>query len=84
MLRWILISWAANALVLGITAWLLDSVSAGNSFWTVVFAAALFGLTAYSPTGESMRAVVATTVVWVFSRLAFWIGYHHSATATSR
>ena len=23
-----------------------------------------------------MRAVVATTVVWIVSRAAFWIGYH--------
>lgn len=26
-----------------------------------------------------MRAVVATTVVWVLNRYAFWIGYHRSA-----
>ncbi len=45
----------------------------------VVFAAALFGLAAYSPDGESMRAVEATTVVWILARLAFWAGYHRSA-----
>lgn len=45
----------------------------------VVFAAALFGLAAYSPGGDSMRAVLATTVVWILSRFAFWVGYHHSA-----
>ena len=26
-----------------------------------------------------MRAVLATTVVWVLARFAFWIGYHRSA-----
>jgi hypothetical protein len=26
-----------------------------------------------------MRAVVATTVVWILNRYAFWIGYHRSA-----
>jgi hypothetical protein len=26
-----------------------------------------------------MRAVVATTVVWILARFAFWIGYHKSA-----
>ncbi len=26
-----------------------------------------------------MRAVLATTVVWVLTRFAFWIGYHRSA-----
>ncbi len=46
---------------------------------TVVFAAALFGLAAYSPDGSTMRAVVAMTAVWIVGRLAFWIGYHQSA-----
>jgi hypothetical protein len=45
----------------------------------VVFAAGLFGLAAYSPDGGAMRAVVATTIVWILARLAFWIGYHRSA-----
>jgi uncharacterized MAPEG superfamily protein len=45
----------------------------------IVFAAALFGLAAYSPDGSAMRAVVATTVVWIVSRAAFWVGYHRSA-----
>lgn len=45
----------------------------------IVFAAALFGLTAYSPDGAAMRAVLATTVVWTLARFAFWIGYHYSA-----
>jgi hypothetical protein len=45
----------------------------------VVFAIALFGLSAYMTDGESMRAVLATTVVWVVSRAAFWVGYHRSA-----
>ena len=26
-----------------------------------------------------MRAVLATTVVWVLARFAFWLGYHRSA-----
>jgi uncharacterized MAPEG superfamily protein len=46
---------------------------------TLVFAAALFGLAAYSPDGSAMRAVLATTVVWILARFAFWIGYHRSA-----
>lgn len=44
----------------------------------LVFAAAVFGLAAYSPDGAAMRAVLATTVVWVLARFAFWIGYHRS------
>jgi hypothetical protein len=45
----------------------------------LVFAAGLFGLTAYSPDGSAMRAVLATTVIWIFARFASWIGYHRSA-----
>jgi uncharacterized MAPEG superfamily protein len=45
----------------------------------IVFAASLFGLAAYCPDGSSMRAVVATTVVWIIARAAFWLGYHRSA-----
>lgn len=46
---------------------------------TLLFVAALFGLAAYSPGGEAMRAVEATAIVWVLARLAFWVGYHRSA-----
>ena len=46
---------------------------------TLVFAAALFGLSAYCPDGSAMRAVLATTIVWILARFAFWIGYHRSA-----
>ena len=46
---------------------------------TVILAAALFGLAAYSPDGLKMRAVLATTVIWISGRFAFWIGYHRSA-----
>lgn len=45
----------------------------------VLFVAGLFGLALYSPDGEAMRAVAATTLVWILTRLAFWIGYHRSA-----
>jgi uncharacterized MAPEG superfamily protein len=45
----------------------------------VLFAVGLFGLAAYSETGGTMRAVIATSVVWIAFRFAFWIGYHKSA-----
>jgi uncharacterized MAPEG superfamily protein len=45
----------------------------------MLFAVGLFGLAAYSETGGEMRAVIATTVVWIAFRFAFWIGYHKSA-----
>jgi uncharacterized MAPEG superfamily protein len=46
---------------------------------TVVFLTALFGLALYCPTGSAMRAVLATAVVWILARFAFWIGYHKNA-----
>lgn len=46
---------------------------------SIVFAAGLFGLAAYASDGSAMRSVLATTVVWIVSRFAFWIGYHRSA-----
>ena len=45
----------------------------------IVFAVGLSGLAACLSTGEQMRAVVATTVIWILGRFAFWIGYHRSA-----
>jgi hypothetical protein len=45
----------------------------------VVFAVGLFGLAAYLDSGSAMRMVVASTIVWVLNRFAFWIGYHRSA-----
>src|SRR5207249_4177889 len=46
---------------------------------TVVFVAGLFGLAAYASNGADTRAVVATTVVWIVARFAFWLGYHRGA-----
>jgi hypothetical protein len=42
----------------------------------VVFVPGVLGLAAYAKDGRGMRAVVATTVVWMLGRFAFWIGYH--------
>jgi len=45
----------------------------------IVFAVGLFTLAAYMKDGGQMRAVLATTIVWILARFAFWIGYHRSA-----
>jgi hypothetical protein len=45
----------------------------------VLFVPGLFALAFYCPDGHAMRAVVATTVVWIATRFAFWIGYHHGS-----
>jgi hypothetical protein len=45
----------------------------------VIFGVGLFGLAAYLTSGEAMRAIPATTIIWIINRFAFWIGYHRSA-----
>ena len=45
----------------------------------VLFVPGLFALAFYCGDGHSMRAVAATTVVWIFARFAFWIGYHYGS-----
>lgn len=45
----------------------------------VLFVPGLFGLAVYCADGRSMRAVAATTAVWVIARIAFWIGYHRGS-----
>jgi MAPEG family protein len=45
----------------------------------VIFAVGLLGSAVYLSSDEAMRAVPATTIVWILNRFAFWIGYHHSA-----
>lgn len=42
----------------------------------LIFIPGLLGLAHYCSDGASMRAVAATTVVWVLARFVFWIGYH--------
>ncbi len=45
----------------------------------VLFVPGLFGLAFYCSDGRSMRAVIATTIVWIATRIAFWIGYHYGS-----
>ena len=44
MIRWLVVSWTVNAIVLALTAWVLNGVSVEGSNWTVVWAAAVFGI----------------------------------------
>jgi hypothetical protein len=43
----------------------------------MLFIPGLMALAFYCPSGSAMRAVAATTVVWMATRAAFWIGYHY-------
>jgi fatty-acid desaturase len=45
----------------------------------MLFVPSLLGLAVYCSDGRSIRAVAATTVVWIASRIAFWIGYHRGS-----
>jgi uncharacterized metal-binding protein len=45
----------------------------------VLFVPGLFALAFYCADGHSMRAVIATTVVWIVTRFVFWIGYHYGS-----
>ncbi|MEW9571118.1 MAPEG family protein [Rhodanobacter sp. Si-c] len=42
----------------------------------LLFVPGLLGLALYCADGRAMRAVAATTVVWIVARYVFWIGYH--------
>jgi putative membrane protein len=44
VIKWLLVSWAVNAVVLGLTGWLLGGVTFHGSTWTVIVAAAVFGV----------------------------------------
>jgi hypothetical protein len=46
----------------------------------VLFVPGLLMLAVDCRDGDSMRAVVATAVVWIVARGAFWIGYHYGSS----
>ena len=79
MIRWIVVSWVANAIVLGITAWILSGVTFHDSFWALVFAAAVFGIlnTILKPILKLLTlplAVITLGIAWFFvSMLMLWL-----------
>jgi putative membrane protein len=79
VIRWLLVSWAANAVVLGITGWLLSGVTFHGSAWTVIFAAAVFGVlnTILKPILKLLTfplAVVTLGIAWFFvSMFTLWL-----------
>jgi putative membrane protein len=44
MIRWLIVSWGMNAIVLGLMGWLLSGVTFHGSAWTVIIAGAVFGV----------------------------------------
>ena len=79
MFPWLLVSWAANAVVLGVTGWLLGGVTFHGSTWTVIFAAAVFGIlnTILKPILKLITfplAIVTLGIAWFFvSLFMLWL-----------
>ena len=74
MIRWLLVSWALNAVVLGLVGWLLSGVSFGGSAWTVIWAALVFGIlnTILKPILKLLTlpiAVITLGIAWFFVSL---------------
>jgi putative membrane protein len=79
MLRWLLFSWAANAVVLGVAGLLLHGVSFDHSGWTLILAAAVFGVlnTILKPILKLLTlplALLTFGIAWFFvSMLMLWL-----------
>jgi putative membrane protein len=79
VIRWLLVSWLANAIVLGITGWILSGVSFNGSGWTVLWSALVFGVlnTILKPILKLLTlplAVVTLGIAWFFvSMLMLWL-----------
>ena len=79
MLRWLLVSWVANAIVLAIAGWLLSGVTFHGSAWTVIVAAAVFGVlnTILKPILKLITlpfAIITLGLVWFFvSMFTLWL-----------
>ncbi|HEY7397192.1 MAG TPA: phage holin family protein [Gaiellaceae bacterium] len=79
MLRWLLVSWAANAIVLAIVGWILSGVTFHGSAWTVIIAAAVFGVlnTILKPILKLITlplAIITLGIAWFFvSMFTLWL-----------
>ena len=79
VIRWLLASWAANAVALGIAGWILSGVTFNDSFWTLVWAALVFGIlnTTLKPILKLVTlpiAVITLGIAWFFvSLLMLWL-----------
>jgi putative membrane protein len=79
MIRWILVSWVANAVVLILAGWLLSGVTFHGSAGAVIFAAAVFGVlnTILKPILKLITlpfAILTLGLVWFFvSMFTLWL-----------
>lgn len=79
MVRWLLVSWAVNAIVLGVVGWILGSVTFHGSTSTVIWSALVFGIlnTVLKPVLKVITfplALVTFGLAWFFvSMLMLWL-----------
>jgi putative membrane protein len=79
LLRWLLVSWAANAVVLAVTGWILGGVTFHGSAWAVIVSAAVFGVlnTLLKPILKLITlpfAILTLGLVWFFvSLFTLWL-----------
>lgn len=79
MIRWLLVSWAVNAVVLGIVGWILGYVTFHGSASTVIWSALVFGVlnTVLKPVLKLVTlplALVTFGLAWFFvSMLMLWL-----------
>jgi putative membrane protein len=79
VLRWLLVSWAVNAIVLGFVGWILGSVTFHGSTSTVIWSALVFGVlnTSLKPLLKVLTfplALVTFGLAWFFvSMLMLWL-----------
>jgi len=79
VIRWLLVSWAANAVALGVAGLLLHGVSFNHSAWTLILAAAVFGVlnTILKPLLKLLTlplALLTFGIAWFFvSMFMLWL-----------
>ena len=79
MIVYLLLSWTTNAIVLAVTAWALTGVTNEGSAWTIIWAAAVFGIlnTLLKPIMRFVTAPLALVtfgLAWFFvSMLMLWL-----------
>ena len=79
MIRWLLVSWVVNAIVLGLVGWILGSVTFHGSTWTVIWSALIFGIlnNILKPVLKLVTlplALVTFGLAWFFvSMLMLWL-----------
>jgi len=79
VIRWLIVSWVANAAVLALTGWILSGVTFHHSAWALIIAAAVFGVlnTLLKPILKLITlplAIVTLGIAWFFvSMFTLWL-----------